>query len=79
MPSLKPNFSYEISNRYVTETGEGKIDVVLKYNNIVETDGETINTIIDVAGFKFGVGINDPNNADVEKLLYDAVPEYFIG
>ena len=77
MPTLKPNFSYEVTNRYKTDAGEGRIDVELKFNNVVESNGETINTSIAIAGFRFGVGMDDPQTADVEHLLYNAVPEYF--
>jgi len=75
---IKPNFSYEISNNYVTDSGETRINVSLNSTDSVEVDGNFVNTTITVALFNFGVGSKAFEDVNVEELLIDAVPQYFI-
>jgi hypothetical protein len=79
MPTLNPNFSYVVSNTYVTDSGEGRIDVVLKYTTKIKNENnEVVNTEVNIAEFYFGVGSQDPATANVENLIYNATPQYFI-
>ena len=75
--SLRTNFSYEVTNTHVTESGEGRVLVSLSYQTSEEIDGNFVNTSVDIANFNFGIGSEDPNNIDVESLLKTAVPQYF--
>ena len=75
---IKPNFSYEISNNYVTDSGETRISVTLNSTDSVEVDGNFVNTTITVALFNFGVGSKAFEDVNVEELLINAVPQYFI-
>jgi hypothetical protein len=77
MPNLKPNFSYEIANTYVTDSGEGRIAVQIKYTESVEVDGSFVNSVFSIAELNFGVGDENPQTANVVNLLYSAVPKYF--
>lgn len=77
MPNLKPNFSYEISNTYVTDSGEGRIELFINYITSEEVDGSYVNTSLKVAEFNFGTGLENPQSVNVESILYSAVPQYF--
>lgn len=74
---LKPNFSYEVTNTHITESGEGRISLSLKYTNSVEVDGSIVDTTETISVFNFGVGLTDPASANVESLLQSAIPQYF--
>ena len=76
--TIKPNFSYEVSNTYVTDSGETRINVSLNSTDFVEVDGNFVNTTITVALFNFGIGSKSFEDVNVEELLIDAVPQYFI-
>lgn len=77
MPNLKPNFSYEVSNTYVTDSGEGRIELHINYLTTEEVDGSFVNTSLKIAEFNFGTGKENPHSANVENFLYSAVPQYF--
>jgi len=79
MPTLMSNFSYEVSNTYVTDSGEGRVKASLKYSGEIKTEtGEVVNTEVIIADFNFGIGSEDPATANVESLIYNATPQYFI-
>jgi hypothetical protein len=78
MPTLRPNFSFEIANTYVTDSGENRILVNMKYTGSVEVNGEFVNNVVNVAEFNFGVGVEDTSTSNVEHLIYSATPQYFI-
>jgi len=74
---LKENFTYNITNTYVTDSGEGRVLVNLTYHMSEEVEGNFVNTSVDIANFNFGIGLNSPDGVDVEGLLKIAVPQYF--
>lgn len=78
MPVLKPNFSFEVTNTYVTDINEGKIEVKINYNDPAVEGNSAVNTVYTVADVSLGVGVgNDPKTANVINLLYSALPSYF--
>ena len=77
MPTLKPNLSYEVVNTYVTDSGENRLNVLLKIEDTVEVEGEQANVQSTIAQFDFGYGGTDPSTANVVHLIYTAVPQLF--
>ena len=54
---------YEVTNTYVTDTNEGRVQVNLKYTESVEVNGEFVNSVYTIAEFNFGVGSEIPSLA----------------
>jgi ribosomal protein S6E (S10) len=77
MPTLDPNISYELKETYTTETDENRIVVVLKQTISQEIDGSFVNTAYEFAKLDIGYGSSNVATANVELLLYEAVPQYF--
>jgi len=74
---LRENFTYQLSNTYVTSAGENRLIVDLYCTVSEEVEGNFVNTSAQIASFNFGIGIDNPSTTNVESLLKTAVPQYF--
>jgi hypothetical protein len=70
MPNLKPKFSYEIANTYVTDSGEHRVEV-----DFYHTDSSDEKN--NISKLNLGFGNQQPNNSLIEGLLAASLPQYF--
>ena len=78
MPNLKPNFTFYVTNTYVTDSGEGRIELDIKYLYSTETtDSGLANAEYTIATCSFGIGSQNPATANVEEVIYNSLPQYF--